>query len=840
MSDFLDLQGAKDLNVDAIHISAVANSVDTVTGDAIDEHVNRVGGTDYTLQGFWNALGPVVMPWTSVVGGTLTQPNQAFLHPTDGNYYSWTGAYPVGGYVVAPGTNPTAVAGYVPRTDVVLRSQLPILVTDPGFAGGAKPDGATINDAAFLAAVAAANKTPIYVPKGVFRLSTPYVLPDDSYFYGPGILKFDLAEHRRRGGSSGSVSIPERYTMFYEFASQSDVSVKFNGVAQPITWVTTYTVEAPGSLVTDQVVIEIVNGTLQLGDNPQSIKVGNSFAAGTPSELAITAPDAGGWFGSDCTSMGAKAMMHQKGGVNNSAFGSRALFSVENGHNNCAFGFQALYRTSGDDNTAMGSIAGEWVTTGYSNTLIGGAAGGKVVTGYQNTALGHFAYGESQGGYANVAIGYRAMGNSGGNDPTECVAVGYAAGDFAYGAKNTLVGYRAGCGPNSGTDGTENTFMGFFAGRNQNGADFNVGVGVSALVGLGNGNQNTAVGHSAAASVVSVSGVTAVGYQALTAATVVGTAFGYNALTSLTTGLNNTAFGYQALTSVTTGDGNTAFGNNALRANKGVQNTAVGQLAMDANTSGSFNTSVGFEAARFSNAGNNNSSIGFRAGRETTGNDNTSVGANALTVNTTGAQNTALGSSALKFAQDGGNQTTFNNTTGVGFNASVSGSNQVQLGNSATTTYVYGTVQNRSDERDKTDVRDTELGIEFIMGLRPVDGRWDMREDYTEEYQVQVGIDENDEPVFETHVRKIPKDGSKKRNRLHHWFIAQEVKALCDSLGVEFGGYQDHSVHGGCDVLSLGYDEFIPPMTKAIQQCWQRMDDIERRLDKLDPPEVSS
>ena len=125
MSDFLDLQGAKDLNTDAIHIGAVANSVDPATGAPIDAHVNRVGGTDYTLHGFWNALGPVVMPWTSATGGTLTQPNQAFLHPANGNYYSWTGTYPDGGYVVAPGTDPTqSGSGYVPRTDIVLRGEM--------------------------------------------------------------------------------------------------------------------------------------------------------------------------------------------------------------------------------------------------------------------------------------------------------------------------------------------------------------------------------------------------------------------------------------------------------------------------------------------------------------------------------------------------------------------------------------------------------------------------------------------------------------------------------------------------------------------------------------------
>lgn len=118
MSDFLDLQGAKDLNTDAIHIGAVSNSKDSVTGAQIDTHVNRVGGTDYTLRGFWNSIGPVVMTWTSVVGGTLTQPNQAFLHPANGNYYSWTGAFPK---VVTPGENPESTTGYSPRTDLLLR-----------------------------------------------------------------------------------------------------------------------------------------------------------------------------------------------------------------------------------------------------------------------------------------------------------------------------------------------------------------------------------------------------------------------------------------------------------------------------------------------------------------------------------------------------------------------------------------------------------------------------------------------------------------------------------------------------------------------------------------------
>ena len=38
-----------------------------------------------------------------------------------------------------------------------------------------------------------------------------------------------------------------------------------------------------------------------------------------------------------------------------------------------------------------------------------------------------------------------------------------------------------------------------------------------------------------------------------------------------------------------------------------------------------------------------------------------------------------------------------------------------------------------------------------------------------------------------------------------------------DELGVDFAGYQDHSLNGGCDVKTLGYQEFIPVLIKAIQ-----------------------
>ena len=53
-------------------------------------------------------------------GGVLSVASDVMI-TASGDGYSWTGAYPK---VVAPGTNPTVVTGYVPRTDVVLRSEL--------------------------------------------------------------------------------------------------------------------------------------------------------------------------------------------------------------------------------------------------------------------------------------------------------------------------------------------------------------------------------------------------------------------------------------------------------------------------------------------------------------------------------------------------------------------------------------------------------------------------------------------------------------------------------------------------------------------------------------------
>lgn len=261
-------------------------------------------------------------------------------------------------------------------------------------------------------------------------------------------------------------------------------------------------------------------------------------------------------------------------------------------------------------------------------------------------------------------------------------------------------------------------------------------------------------------------------------------------------------------------------------------NTAVGYAALSSNIAGSYNTATGSFALPLNTGGDNTANGAYALFYNTIGSNNVGIGTGALLANTTGGSNTGIGVQALNGIVSS------TNCSGLGNAAQVTGSNQVQLGNSATTTYAYGAVQNRSDARDKTDIKDTELGLDFIKALRPVDFKWDMREDYRPEAPKvpEKGATEAELAAYEEAKAKwlediklanITHDGSKKRNRYHHGLIAQEVKAVLEAQGIDFGGLQDHSIKGGDDVLSVGYNELIAPLIKAIQQLSARIEVLE-------------
>jgi len=285
------------------------------------------------------------------------------------------------------------------------------------------------------------------------------------------------------------------------------------------------------------------------------------------------------------------------------------------------------------------------------------------------------------------------------------------------------------------------------------------------------------------------------------------------------------------------GSGNyasTAIGQDTLaNATTGSQNVAIGLNALYSNTSGTYNVAVGVSSQRDGQTVGANVSLGnYSLYKNYGGQQNVAVGYSALENNLTGGNNTAVGHEALS------SNTAFFNITGIGYNAQVTGSDQIQLGSGSTTCYTNGALQNRSDERDKTEVRDTVLGLDFINELRPVDYKWDMREDYKSEMPSRLNEDATEEEK-EAHqilmnewlesvkMDNLNHDGTHTRTRYHHGLIAQEVQDVIQASGVDFGGFQDHSVNGGQDVLSLGYTELIAPMIKAIQELTARINVLE-------------
>ena len=315
-------------------------------------------------------------------------------------------------------------------------------------------------------------------------------------------------------------------------------------------------------------------------------------------------------------------------------------------------------------------------------------------------------------------------------------------------------------------------------------------------------NRTTIVGELQFNEATNIFGTTAVGSQIAGAAAQSGAfdkldAFGYLCGSKLETAQSSTLVG--------------AYSTSAASSSSDC--VAVGTYSESGAIYSRNSVAIGYNSGVDSGCSYNNVFIGTESGHCLIGSSD------ASDLNQRCRRNTAVGYRAMYTTIDGGTSTTgVRDSTAIGAFATVSGSLQVQLGGTGTTTYAYGAVQDRSDARDKADVRDTVLGLDFLKELRPVDFKWDYRDSYIDIVDGEDGT---------ATIVRHEKDGSRKRSRFHHGLIAQEVKAVLDEKGIDFGGYQDHKINGGADVLTLGYEEFIGPIIKAIQEINARLEALE-------------
>jgi hypothetical protein len=167
--------------------------------------------------------------------------------------------------------------------------------------------------------------------------------------------------------------------------------------------------------------------------------------------------------------------------------------------------------------------------------------------------------------------------------------------------------------------------------------------------------------------------------------------------------------------------------------------------------------------------GDYNVSLGYRAGYEiTSGNQNTILGSQAGDALTTGDANVIIGYNAAASAVGVDNEVNI-------YNGSVTARFQ---GSASAWTFV-------SDERDKSDIEDLELGTEFVNKLKPRKFKWNHRHTNNDKGKQASG------------------------------FIAQEVKEVLDNENIDYTGIVNTN---DPDQYMIAQANLIPILVKAIQE----------------------
>ena len=135
-----------------------------------------------------------------------------------------------------------------------------------------------------------------------------------------------------------------------------------------------------------------------------------------------------------------------------------------------------------------------------------------------------------------------------------------------------------------------------------------------------------------------------------------------------------------------------------------------------------------------------------------------------------------------------------------------------------------------SDQRLKNDVQETTFGLDFINKLRPVDFTWD-------DLYLDTYYDGDDFSELKSVI-----------SNQQQGFIAQEVKQAAfetNSSNTDFGGFvevnitdEDQKIKDETgttdDIHKLDYQQFVPPLVKAVQQLSAKIDVLEARIDELE------
>lgn len=249
-------------------------------------------------------------------------------------------------------------------------------------------------------------------------------------------------------------------------------------------------------------------------------------------------------------------------------------------------------------------------------------------------------------------------------------------------------------------------------------------------------------------------------------------------------------------------------------------NVAIGRRALYATTE-SGSVAVGAESQMNATSGQRNVSIGFKSlDGNTSNSDNTAIGDRAGELSIGSDQNTYIGSGT------GFNTNSLNNSIAIGYGVQINSSNSATIGNSSVTSIGgYSGWSNLSDKNFKNNVKQNVVGLDFILGLRPV----------TYTLDVNKLAKFNGEDAIYSNGREIPKsiiDSRKKASEvIRSGFIAQEVEATAKKFNYDFNGVDKPTSPN--DHYSLRYAKFVVPLVKSIQEQQQLIQANQKLLEKL-------
>ena len=291
------------------------------------------------------------------------------------------------------------------------------------------------------------------------------------------------------------------------------------------------------------------------------------------------------------------------------------------------------------------------------------------------------------------------------------------------------------------------------------------------------------------------------------------------------TGTSNIALGTNSGSSFTGSTSYTvAIGALAARYNTANHNVAIGSSALlgaSGASSGANNIAIGSLAGTSLTTATGSVLIGHSAGDSiTTGAGNTILGPNSCGSLVDGANNVAIGNSVATLLSSGINNvilgmnagdstTTGSNNIILGKGAAASAatvSNEITLGNAsiATLRCQVTSITALSDMRDKTDITDLDLGLDYINALRPVEFVWAMRD----------AEDDN------------PRQGTKEAG-----FIAQELRSAEDQFDASWLGTV---LDTNPDRLEASPGKLLPIVIKALQEASAKIDELNARITTLE------